>query len=236
MRKDPDLDRRIAAVAAGASVIFLLAALLFWATDTGSGTDAPESGTASPASGGPSSVDRMLEAARRLPPVEDCRIHVTAVVLTTDSVTSGVAAGSRLRTDTIRPAEPSGIGSHDLPVRNTVRVGCDLERGLVATDGGVRLSTADRQIELQRARVDLASGSLAVDLGPDGRRPLIASAIDPVTIERAAGPEGPRVVIPVALTPELVDRVDEQLGLRLESDGEPIGALTITAATHAVAD
>lgn len=237
LRKDPDLDRRIAAVAAGAAVIFLLAALLFWATDTGAGTDAPEPDAAPTASErvAGSTADGMLAAARRLPVAEDCRVHVTAVVLTTDAGDAPGAAPGRLQTDTIRPAEPAGIGVHDLPVQSTVRVGCGLERGVIATDGGVRLSAGERQLELQRVRVDLATGSLAAFLGPDGRRSLIASQTAPETIRREVGPDGPRVVIPLAPTAGLVERVDEDLGLRLETGGE-IGAVAITAATHAVED
>lgn len=250
MSKDPNLDRRVAAVAAGAAVIFLGAAGLFWVTGTGSGDDspAPSPSTAAPGqdsvpatSGAQESdsepplvdaAESLVDAAQKLPLPDDCHVHVNQAVIASDPATAAAFAQIGLTTDTIRPAQPAGLGAHALLVRNTTRVDCDLSQGVIGTRGGIRFTVGGRQVELRRARVDLTSGSLAVFPESTGRRSFIGSRIDPEMIERIDQPGETTVVIPMKFTPELSDHFNAELGVPLTTSGDVIGSLTITASTH----
>lgn len=252
MSTDPNLDRRIATVAVGAAIIFLAAAILFWATGAGSGSDDPDPdpapaseptaqaaapGASRPADASPKSPlddagDRMVEAARKLPLPEDCHVHVNQAVMASDPATGEAFAAIGIATDSIRPAQPAGIGAHALMVRNTTRVDCDLSQGVIGTRGGIRFSVGDRRVELRRARIDLTSGSMAVFPESTGSASFIGSRIDPATIERIHQPGEMTAVIPMMFTAELSRHFNEQLGITLTETGDVIGSLTITASTH----
>ena len=248
MSKDPNLDRRIATVAVGAAIIFLGAAVLFWATGAGSGsngsdpdpaqpastetTRAPEPTDASPKSPIDDAGDRMVEAARKLPLPEGCHLHVNQAIMASDPATGEAFAAIGIATDSIRPAQPAGTGAHALMVRNTTRVDCDLSQGVIGTRGGIRFRLGDRSVELRRARIDLTSGSMAVFPESTGSASFIGSRIDPATIERIDQPGEMTVVIPMVFTGELSRHVNERLGITLSETGEVVGSLTITASTH----